>query len=31
LRRDQQVKLGIRGKQKAAGWDHKYLTSLLNF
>jgi predicted transposase YbfD/YdcC len=31
LRRDQQVKLGIRGKQKAAGWDHQYLASLLNF
>ncbi|HTS18934.1 MAG TPA: ISAs1 family transposase [Verrucomicrobiae bacterium] len=30
LRRDQQVKLGIRGKQKAAGWDHHYLASLLN-
>jgi predicted transposase YbfD/YdcC len=31
LRRDRQVKLGIRGKQKAAGWDHNYLRSLLNF
>jgi predicted transposase YbfD/YdcC len=31
LRRNQQVKLGIRGKQKAAGWDHNYLRSLLNF
>jgi len=31
LRRDQQVKLGIRSKQKAAGWNHQYLASLLNF
>ncbi len=31
LRRDQRVKLGIRAKQKAAGWDHQYLASLLNF
>jgi len=31
LRRDQQVKLGVRGKQKAAGWNHNYLASLLNF
>lgn len=31
LRRDQQVRLGIRSKQKAAGWSHPYLASLLNF
>ena len=31
LRRDQQVKCGIRSKQKVAGWDHNYLRSLLNF
>jgi hypothetical protein len=31
LRRDRQVKCGIRSKQKVAGWDHNYLRSLLNF
>lgn len=31
LRRDHQINVGIRGKQKAAGWDHNYLRSLLNF
>ena len=31
LRRDHQFKVGIRAKQTAAGWDHKYLASLLNF
>lgn len=31
LRRDPQVKRGIRTKQKVAGWDHDYLRSLLNF
>jgi len=31
LRRDRQVRLGIRSKQKAAGWNPPYLASLLNF
>ena len=31
LRQDKTHKRGVRGKQKAAGWDAKYLTSLLNF
>jgi len=31
LRRDQQFKVGVRGKQKAAGWSNDYLRSLLNF
>ena len=31
LRRDRQVKRGIRSKQKVAGWDHNYLRSLLSF
>jgi predicted transposase YbfD/YdcC len=31
LRRDNQHKVGIHGKQKAASWDHVYLQSLLNF
>jgi predicted transposase YbfD/YdcC len=31
LRRDRQVKCGVRSKQKVAGWDHNYLRSLLNF
>jgi predicted transposase YbfD/YdcC len=29
LRRDTQLQRGIRGKQKNAGWDHRYLLSLL--
>ena len=31
LRRDHQHKVGVRGKQKAASWDHVYLQSLLGF
>lgn len=31
LKRDTQKKRGIRSKQKSAGWDHRYLLSLLNF
>jgi predicted transposase YbfD/YdcC len=31
LRQDQTHKRGVRAKQKAAGWDAKYLSSLLNF
>lgn len=31
LKRDTQKKRGIRGKQKNAGWNHRYLLSLLNF
>ena len=31
LKRDTQKNRGIRGKQKNAGWDHRYLLSLLNF
>jgi len=31
LRRDHQLRVGIRSKQKAAGWDHNYLASLLRF
>ncbi len=31
LRRDQQVKVGVRSKQKVAGWNHDYLRSLLDF
>ena len=31
LRRDQQHKVGVRAKQKAAGWSPKYLLSLLTF
>lgn len=31
LRQDTQKKRGIKGKQKNAGWDHKYLLSLLRF
>lgn len=30
LRRDQQHKVGVRAKQKAAGWSPQYLLSLLN-
>ena len=29
LRQDTQLQRGIRGKQKNAGWDHRYLLSLL--
>lgn len=29
LRQDNQLRRGIRGKQKNAGWDHRYLLSLL--
>lgn len=31
LRRDQQHKVGVRAKQKAAGWSPQYLLSLLTF
>ena len=31
LRQDQTHKRGVRAKQKAAGWDANYLSSLLNF
>jgi predicted transposase YbfD/YdcC len=31
LRQDTTHKRGVRGKQKAAGWEAKYLTALLNF
>ena len=31
LKKDTQKKRGIRGKQKNAGWDHRYLLSLLKF
>jgi predicted transposase YbfD/YdcC len=31
LRQDTQKKRGIKTKQKCAGWDHKYLLSLLGF
>jgi len=31
LRQDKSQKCGVRAKQKVAGWDAKYLTSLLNF
>ena len=31
LKKDTQKKRGIRGKQKNAGWDHRYLLSLLRF
>jgi predicted transposase YbfD/YdcC len=31
LRRDQQHKVGVRAKQKAAGWSPQYLLSLLKF
>ncbi len=31
LRGDHQHKVGIRTKQKIAGWDHNYLSSLLKF
>jgi predicted transposase YbfD/YdcC len=31
LRQDTTHKRGVRGKQKAAGWNAKYLSSLLNF
>jgi predicted transposase YbfD/YdcC len=31
LRRDKQHKVGVRAKQKAAGWSPQYLLSLLNF
>ena len=31
LRRNQQYKVGVRAKQKAAGWSPRYLMSLLKF
>jgi len=31
LRRNRQVKVGVRSKQKVAGWNNDYLRSLLNF
>ncbi len=31
LKNDSQMKRGIRGKQKNAGWNHRYLLSLLKF
>jgi hypothetical protein len=31
LRRDKQHKVGVRAKQKAAGWSPQYLLSLLKF
>ena len=31
LRRDQLTKQGLKGKKKKAGWDHRYLLSLLDF